>query len=121
MYMFQTLERQVIKLEDELTAQILRDWVNGWSQQDIAFAHNVSRKAVRTIVKHSSEQASHNLRMAMRKNLREGYAETYNAKFKYPMKFARVLAHANQREGLKAKYDPSYEEKLRKQWKNRGY
>ena len=107
-----------------MVSEVIQDWLNGWSQTDIAYAHGLSRKAVRIELYHSPEYRAfsleHRLRMRERKNRAELYAEKYQATYGYPSKFSRQLAHANQRDGLRARYNPDAEESIRKSLRKRG-
>ncbi len=99
--------------------QVHDDWLRGgWSQQQLAEIHGLSRKQVRTILEKSPKYAIERLDHAIqqrfrRKRVNEIEAE-YVRRFGYSKRDARKLARAESLDGKKRKYHPELEEKHEK-------
>lgn len=94
----------------------------GWSERDIADALAVSRKRVRTIRRHADdgERSSHRIGNEVRRAKVESDVAIRRLDHLETYKEAKKKVRANKRLGLKARFDPSYEDPLRRQLKRWG-
>jgi hypothetical protein len=103
------------KLNERERDEIVFDYDHGWSRKDIAFAHQVSEKQVRTVIyrlpDYRVRQLDHRAAQRLRREKVRLLSTEYNIMHKVPKKRALTLARETSRNSLRAKRDKEYEEK----------